>query len=170
VSAAQGTPSDRRSMLTTEGKRLLEERVERLREVVIPQIVARLEETERDAQVEAEYARATEELAHTEYLIRHAAVAEDFPGDPQVIEIGDEVTVRFDDGTTETYLIVHPVEATLDSVRISSESPLAKAVLGRRVGEEVEVEAPAGPYRCRIVAAELLDENGARVARRAGQE
>lgn len=156
-------------MLTTEGKRLLEERVKRLRDEVIPQIVARLDETDRDAQVEAEYARATRELAHTEYLIRHAAVAEDFPGDPQVIEVGDEVTVRFDDGTTDTYLIVHPVEATLDDVRISSESPLAKAVLGRRVGEEVEVDAPAGAYRCRIVAAELLDENGARVAREAGQ-
>lgn len=156
-------------MLTMEGKRLLEERVRRLREEVIPQIVARLDETDRDAQVEAEYGRATQELSHTEYLLRHAAVAEEFPGDPQVVEIGDEVTVRFEDGTTDRYLIVHPVEAALDDVRISSESPLAQAVLGRRVGEEVEVDAPAGTYRCRIVAAELLDENGARVARKASQ-
>lgn len=168
MSATEGSRSDRRSMLTTEGKRLLEERVRRLREEVIPEIVARLDETDRDFQVEAEYRRATEELADTEYLLRHAAVAEEFPGDPQVVEIGDEVTIRFDDGTTDRYLIVHPVEATLDEVRISSESPLARAVLGRRVGEEVEVDAPAGAYRCRIVAAKLLDENGARVARRAG--
>lgn len=167
MSATEGSRSDRRSMLTTEGKRLLEERVRRLREEVIPQIVARLDETDRDFQVEAEYRRATEELADTEYLLRHAAVAEEFPGDPQVVEIGDEVTIRFDDGTTDHYLIVHPVEATLDDVRISSESPLARAVLGRRVGEEVEVEAPAGSYRCQIVAAKLLDGNGARVARRA---
>lgn len=168
MSATQGSRSDRRSMLTAEGKRLLEERARRLRDEVIPEIVARLDETERDAQVEAEHARATEELAQIEYMIRHAAVAEEFPGDPQVVEIGDEVTVRFEDGTTERYLVVHPVEAALDDVRISSESPLARALLGHRVGEEVEVEAPAGPYRCRIVAARLLDENGARVARRAG--
>jgi len=154
-------------MLTTEGKRLLEERAARLRDEVIPQIVARLDETDRDLQVEAEYARAVDELAHAEFLIRHAVVAEDFPGDPQVVEIGDEVTVRFEDGTSETYLIVHPVEATLDDVRISADSPLAKAVLGRRVGDEVEVEAPAGAYRCRIVAAELIDEHGGRVTREA---
>jgi transcription elongation factor GreA len=156
---------DRRNVLTMEGKRLLEERAARLRDEVLPEIVTRLEETDRDVVVEAEYERTTGELAHVEYLLRHAAVAEDVPGDPQVIEIGDQVTVRLDDGTTETYLVVHPVEAALDDVRISAESPLARAVLGRRVGEEVRVEAPAGPYRCRIVAAELLDESGSRVVR-----
>lgn len=166
MSATQGR-SERRSTLTTEGKRLLEERAHRLRDELIPRIAARLNETERDAQVEAEFGRATEELADIEYLLRHAAIAEESQSDPQVIEIGDEVTIRFDDGTTDHYLIVHPVEATLDEVRISSESPLARAVLGRRVGEEVEVDAPAGSYRCQIVAAKLLDGNGARVARRA---
>ncbi len=169
MSATQGSRSEGRSMLTAEGKKLLEERARRLREETIPEIVTRLDETDRDAQVEAEFARANEELAEIEYMLRHAAVAEEFPGDPQVVEIGDEVTVRFEDGTSERYLIVHPVEASLDDVRISAESPLAKAMLGHKVGEEVEVEAPAGAYRCRIVAARLLDENGARVARRARQ-
>ncbi|HEX9122611.1 MAG TPA: GreA/GreB family elongation factor [Actinomycetota bacterium] len=156
------------SMLTQEGKRLLEERAQRLREEVLPEIVSRLEEQDRDAQVEAEYRHATDELADIEYLIRHAPVAEEVPGDPLVIEIGDEVTVGFEDGSTERYLLVHPVEATLDDLRISADSPLARAVLGHGVGEEVEVAAPAGPYRCTIVAAKVRNRKGRRVARRSG--
>jgi transcription elongation factor GreA len=152
-------------MLTQEGKRLLEERATRLREEVLPSIVARLEEQDRDAQVEAEYRRATDELADIEYLIRHAPVAEEIPGDPQVIEVGDEVTIGFEDGSTERYLIVHPVEATLDELRISADSPLARALLGRRIGEQVEVAAPAGAYRCTIVAAKVRNEQGVRIAR-----
>jgi transcription elongation GreA/GreB family factor len=115
---------------------------------------------ERDAQVDAEFQRATDELADIDYLIRHAPVAEQVPGDPQVVEVGDEVEVRFDDGSTDHFLIVHPVEATLDDLRISADSPLAQAMLGRRVGDEVQVEAPAGPYRCRIVAASDRSDKG----------
>lgn len=161
-------PSGVPSMLTKEGKALLERRAERLRTEVLPGIVARLEEQERDAQVEAEYRRATDELADIEYLIRHAPVAEETPGDPQVIEIGDEVTVGFEDGSTERYLIVHPIEATLDDLRISAESPLARALLGHRIGDRVEVAAPAGPYRCTIVAARVRDQQGSHVPQAPG--
>jgi transcription elongation factor GreA len=69
-----------------------------------------------------------------------------------VVELGDEVTVEFTAGETERFLLTDPVEAPLDQLRISVESPLAQALLGRRVGEQVEVQAPAGPYRCRILA------------------
>jgi transcription elongation GreA/GreB family factor len=69
-----------------------------------------------------------------------------------VVELGDEVTVEFDAGETERFLLVDPVEAPLDQLRISVESPLARALLGRPVGEEVEVRAPGGRYRCRILA------------------
>jgi hypothetical protein len=61
-------------------------------------------------------------------------------------------TVEFDAGETERFLLVDPVEAPLDQVRISAESPLARALLGRPVGEQVEVKAPGGRYRCRILA------------------
>jgi transcription elongation GreA/GreB family factor len=46
---------------------------------------------------------------------------------------------------------VDPAEAGLDTDRISSDSPLATAILGSRVGEDVTVEAPSGPYRATIV-------------------
>lgn len=47
------------------------------------------------------------------------------------------MTVRDDQGVVERFLIVHPVEAPLDDIRISVRSPLAQALLGHRAGEEV---------------------------------
>jgi transcription elongation GreA/GreB family factor len=80
-----------------------------------------------------------------------------------VVDLGTAVTVRDGQGVMERFLIVHPVEAPLDDVRISVRSPLAQALLGHRVGEEVEVAAPSGPYTCQIVAVEgpPVDPEGA---------
>jgi transcription elongation factor GreA len=61
------------------------------------------------------------------------------------------VTVKTQDGEEVQHLIVHPAEAGLDTTRISSDSPLAAAIPGKRVGEEVTVEAPSGAYRATII-------------------
>jgi transcription elongation GreA/GreB family factor len=50
-------------------------------------------------------------------------------------------------GTQQQFLFVHPLEAALDSVRISASSPLGRAVLGRRAGDLVDVASPAGRVR-----------------------
>jgi Transcription elongation factor, GreA/GreB, C-term len=99
------------------------------------------------------YGRGAAELARLNEVLALAITTEELPHErPGVVELGDEVTVEFAADETERFLLVDPAEAPLDDVRISVESPLAKAVLGRRVGEQVEVEAPAGRYRCRILA------------------
>jgi transcription elongation GreA/GreB family factor len=99
------------------------------------------------------YARGAAELARLNELLAQAITTEELPPEqPGVVELGDEVLVGFAADETERFLLVDPVEAPLDQVRISVESPLAQAVLGRRVGEQVEVEAPAGRYHCRILA------------------
>jgi transcription elongation factor GreA len=63
-------------------------------------------------------------------------------------------TVRFEeDGEgQETYRIVGPAEADPKAGRVSYESALGKALIGHRVGEEVEIKTPNGSYRVRIVA------------------
>ena len=100
-----------------------------------------------------EYARGVAELAQLNSVLGLAITTEELPPEePGVVELGDEVTVAFAAGETERFLLVDPVEAPLDQLRISVESPLAQALLGRRVGEQVEVRAPAGRYRCRILA------------------
>jgi len=99
------------------------------------------------------FARGAAELARLHGILGQAITTEELPPEqPGVVELGDEVTVEFGDGETERFLLVDPVEAPLDQLRISVESPLAQALLGRRVGEQVEVQAPAGCYRCRILA------------------
>jgi transcription elongation factor GreA len=140
-------------MLTREGRRLLSERVRVLRVEVLPQLRA-LEDPERDGRVDAEFDRAVEELRRLTWVVDHAAIAEDVVGEPAVVELGTVVTVGVGQGVLERFLIVHPIEAPLDDLRISVRSPLAQALLGHQVGEEVEVAAPSGPYRCRIVAVE----------------
>ena len=143
-------------ILTRQGRRLLAERARQLRARVLPELRAALDDRERDGRVDADYGRALDELRRLSWLVRHAARAEDLPDDPQRVELGELVTVRVEGGPPERFLIVHPVEAPLDDLRISADSPLARALLGRRVGERVTVPAPAGTYRCQILAAERV--------------
>jgi transcription elongation GreA/GreB family factor len=49
--------------------------------------------------------------------------------------------------------VAHAAEATVADERISVDSPLGRALLGRHVGDSVEVEVPKGSYRCTITQA-----------------
>ena len=75
--------------------------------------------------------------------------------DPNVVEMGDTVTVR-EQGSSETerYMIAGPVEARVDDSWISTESPLGAALLGRRAGQTITVEVPAGSLRYTVVSIE----------------
>jgi transcription elongation factor GreA len=64
--------------------------------------------------------------------------------------IGSRVTVR-DSDFTDSYVLVAPGDADLRTGRISPESPLGAALLGRRAGEGVHVTAPAGSRRVSVV-------------------
>jgi transcription elongation GreA/GreB family factor len=134
-----------RPTLTREGRRRLAERAHRLR--------ADLDDREREGRADADHGLAIVQLRRLSWLVDHATIAEDLPDDPDVVELGKAVTVRDGQGAVERFLIVHPVEAPLDEFRISARSPLAQA-LGHRAGEEVEVAAPTGRYRWRILAVE----------------
>jgi transcription elongation factor GreA len=137
-------------VLTREGRHLLEARLGHLNRRVIPELRAALADREDDRAM-YEWEWAVEDRALFERLLRVAVVAEDRPGGTDAVQLGDAVTVRLPD-TQERFLIVHPLEAALDSVRISASSPLARAVLGRRAGDLVDVRSPAGRYRARILA------------------
>ena len=69
------------------------------------------------------------------------------------VEVGN--TVRFqEEGAEEeeTYRIVGPSEADPKAGRVSYESALGKALMGRKVGDEIEVKTEGGAYRVRVVA------------------
>jgi transcription elongation factor GreA len=139
-------------VLTREGRHLLEARLGHLNRRVIPELRAALADREDDRPI-YELERAVEDGALLERLLGVAVVAEDRPGGTDAVQLGDAVTVGLPD-TQERFLIVHPLEAALDSVRISASSPLGRAVLGRRAGDLVDVASPAGRYRAQILAVE----------------
>ena len=138
-------------VLTPDGQRLLEARADWLANDAIPKLTHNLDDPQ-DGWASGEYGRAVAELARLTSILGQFTSTEELPPErPGVVELGDEVLVEFPSGETERFLLVHPIEAPLDDLRISVESPLARVLIGRRVGEQVEVEAPAGRYRCRIV-------------------
>lgn len=145
------TSSREPPVLTAEGRRQLEERARRLEEDTIPALVQAIEEEDDEMAPRLEQDLALRELEQLKYVLETAGNVYDLPEDPEVVQIGDTVTVRTQDEEVVVHLIVHPAEAGLDTNRISSDSPLANAILGHRVGEEVTIEAPGGSYLATIV-------------------
>jgi transcription elongation factor GreA len=137
--------------LTQEGRVLLEERARRLEEETIPALVEAIEEEDDEMAPRLEQDLALRELEQLKYVLETAGNVYDVPEDPDLVQVGDWVTLRLADNEQVRHLIVDPAEAGLDTDRISSDSPLATAILGSRVGEDVTVEAPSGPYRATIV-------------------
>jgi len=71
------------------------------------------------------------------------------------VQLGSTVRFTEDDGAEETYRIVGPAESDPKAGKVSNESSIGKALLGRKAGDEVDVETPnGGSYRIRITAVE----------------
>jgi transcription elongation factor GreA len=150
AAGAPGVPA-----FTSEGRRWLEARAEHLRQVVVPELLALMEDG--DHSVADEQQRVMRELDGLDDLLARAGAVEDAPDDPALVELGELVTIALEDGSFERYLLVDPYEsAVLGGTRVPSDSPLGRALLGSRVGDEVEVNAPGGTYRCRVAGAERL--------------
>jgi transcription elongation factor GreA len=146
-------PFSDRPSLSAEGRRLLEEQL-RDRERALAELEAALHDPERPTETVETYQRAEQELDRLRSILASAQSIEDRPDDPSTVELGDRVTIRLEDGgEEESYVVAHPAEAAMADERISVDSPLGRALFGRRVGEVVEVAAPDEPYTCTIVSA-----------------
>jgi transcription elongation factor GreA len=105
----------------------------------------------------AEYEDAKNEQAFVEgriqalsALIKNAVVIEENHSTTHV-QIGSTVTIRSQDGK-ESFTIVGSAEAAPADGKISNESPVGRALLGRKKGEEVTVSVPAGDYTYKILS------------------
>jgi transcription elongation factor GreA len=83
--------------------------------------------------------------------LRAALAAAVVADDDGAIVVGSQVTVRDADGETDSYVIVPPGTGDPRAGRISPDSPLGAALLGRRAGDDVDVQAPAGAWRATVV-------------------
>jgi len=68
------------------------------------------------------------------------------------VKMGVNVTIKYeDDDDTEEYKIVGSMEADPFDNKISNESPIAKAIMGKKKGDVVTVESPNGKYNIEII-------------------
>jgi transcription elongation factor GreA len=138
---------------TKEGHKKLLEEYEDLRKNKRPITVLRLEKARAmgDLSENSEYTAAKEEIAfvegrikEVEELMKNAVVIESNNADG--ISIGAEVTVE-KDGKIETYSIVGEFEADPLEKKLSATSPIGKALVGKKRGDTVEVDVPAGTLK-----------------------
>lgn len=149
--------------LTPEGMKALEDRLRNLQQVRRPHVAERLRvamEEGGDLSENAEYDDAKNEQAfiegeinRLEMILRHAQLIEDDGGKKDRVVLGAHVTVvEKGTRTQEVYHIVSTAEANPDEGKISIESPIGKALLGKKNGEKVTVVAPGGEFILTIKA------------------
>lgn len=148
--------------LTQEGLKKLEEELEFLRTARRQEVAERLHQAMEDGELieNAEYEAAKNEQAFVEgriltieTLLSEAVIIED-EGPTNVVRVGSTVKVQEDGSKPEAYTIVGAAEANPAKGLISNESPLGRALLGRKVGDEVKVNAPAGVLSFKVVKIE----------------
>jgi transcription elongation factor GreA len=150
--------------LTAKGLEDLKQENSDLVNVKRPDIVKRLSAAREmgDLSENAEYTAAREELAfidgridELEMLLKQAVVIEngDHHKNGDTIDLGSQVTVKIANrDKNESFTLVGEWEADPAEKKISHESPLGKALLGKAIGDEIEVEAPAGTMIYKVVS------------------
>ncbi|MCL0087376.1 GreA/GreB family elongation factor, partial [Dehalococcoidia bacterium] len=86
-----------------------------------------------------------------ERTIKHAEVIPMERSRPAYVKLGSKVKVQNSEGEERTYVIVGGTESNPSEGKISNESPVGKALLGRHVGEEIEIQVPKGLTKLKIV-------------------
>ena len=147
--------------LTGEGYLELEQELQYLKTTKRAEVTQTLKEARAlgDLSENSEYEQAREDQAalekrilEVEYALEHATVIDDSASDGKV-GIGCQVELKYeDDDDTESYRIVGSQEADPFNNKISNESPIAAAIMGKKVGDTVEVSSPDGVYSVKIVA------------------
>lgn len=148
--------------MTKEGIERLEKELEYLRNVRRPEVAERIHQAKElaSAQNNAEYEEAKNEQAFVEgrimtleHLLQNATVIDEEAAHHATrVQLGSKVTVVEQDGNTRVYTIVGAAEARPAEGLISNESPVGRALLGKRVGDEVQIQVPKGVLRLTVTA------------------
>jgi transcription elongation factor GreA len=144
--------------LSKDGLEKLRAELDEMVTVKRPEIAGRIHDAKEhgDLSENAEYEDAKNEQAFVEgriqtleALIKNATIIEENHSTDHV-QIGSTVSVQSQDGE-ETFMIVGSAEAKPTEGRISNESPVGRALLGRKKGEKVVVRVPAGDFQYTIL-------------------
>ena len=150
------------SYLTRQGFEKLQDELDHLRTVKRQEVAARLHEAMEGGELieDAEYEAAKNEQAFVEgriqeleVLLANARVIDE-RGIMDVVQVAATVTIQEDQNAPEVYTIVGPAEANPREGRISHESPLGRALLNHKAGDQVHVDAPDGSFTVVVIKVE----------------
>ncbi|KAA0549309.1 transcription elongation factor GreA [Bacillus sp. BGMRC 2118] len=140
--------------MTKAGKEKLEQELDHLKSVKRKEVVERIKIARGfgDLSENSEYDAAKDEQAFVEgrislleNMIRKAVIIEEVAGNSNVVSLGKTITfIELPDGDEETYTIVGSAEADPFEGKISNDSPIAKSLMDKKVGDKVTVQTPGG--------------------------
>jgi transcription elongation factor GreA len=129
--------------LTTSGRRKIAEMIKTAKEYG-------------DLSENSEYADAKDQqvfiegrIAELEHILKNASIIDESHTNCSVVNVGCSVHVELEDGEME-FRIVGSAEADPEKGWISNESPIGKALLGKKAGDEIEVTVPAGNIKYKV--------------------
>lgn len=146
--------------ITPEGAKKLRAELDQLWTVERPRVTQEVADAaaQGDRSENAEYIYGKRRLREIDRRVRFLSkrlddvvVVTEQPSDAKRVFFGAYVTVEDDDGEDVTYRIVGPDESDVDKKWISMEAPVAKALMGKRLGDEVMVRRPKGDITYTIV-------------------
>lgn len=147
--------------LTTEGVDKLKEELEDLVHNKRAEIAARLKEAKEygDLSENIQWDDAKDQqafiegrIAEIENILKHSSLIEQVKGS-STVALGSTVHLELEDGI-QRYTIVGSTEANPEEGKISNESPIGRALMGRKPGEEIEVQVPSGMLKYKITKVE----------------
>ena len=155
--------------LTSNDIKKMQEELDHRKLVLMPELIAEVQLTRSygDLSENFEYKAAKQALnknkgriRYLEKMIKTARIIEDKSAEDEV-GLYDKVTLLFiEDGDEETVQVVTTVRTNPLDSRISKESPLGSAILGRKQGDRVTVSGEAGAYSVEIVKIQKCEDDG----------
>ena len=152
-------------LLTEEGFKKSEDELELLKTVRRKEVAERIkvaisfgdisENSEYD-EAKNEQAQLEERILKLENILRVAVIIDESSIDTNLVTVGSVVKIEFKDALTDEveedeYTIVGSAEADPSESKISNESPIGKALLGKVVGDEIDVQVPDGISKIKIL-------------------
>jgi transcription elongation factor GreB len=154
-------PTIKKSYITPEGAKKLRAELDQLWTVERPRVTQEVADAaaQGDRSENAEYIYGKRRLREIDRRVRFLSkrldavtIVSEPPSDPNRVFFGAWVTVENEDGEEATYRIVGPDESDVDKGWISMDAPVARALLGKRDGDDVLVKRPKGDITYTIVA------------------
>lgn len=150
--------NQKKTLVTEEGLKKLQDELQRLKTVRRREVAEAIQRAKEqgDLSENAEYVDAKEEqglveqhIAELEAALKSVEVIRK-DADDGAVSVGDTVTLQWN-GEEKSYTIVGANEADPTAGRISNESPLGTALLGKRAGERATIRTPSGPKEAQIL-------------------